>query len=114
MIGLIENAKFLTQASWRSPITSGQPGAGEHFDLLAVVKRIPPEDQKASFAPPGAAIPSLAPAVPAAAPPVAAAEPNAAAPAPPQTAIRPPPAGPPGFREPEVVDAGALLGRPKK
>src|SRR5438105_7821815 len=45
MIGLIESAKFLTQASWRSPLTTGAPGSGERFDLVATVKPIPPSEQ---------------------------------------------------------------------
>jgi general secretion pathway protein L len=62
MIGLIENARYLQQASWKSPIVSGPVGAGERFHIAAQVKSVAADAQAAAPTAPTAATAPAAPA----------------------------------------------------
>jgi general secretion pathway protein L len=99
MIGLLEGSKFLTQAAWKSPLVTGQPGVGERFHLAALVKPIAAaERQPISAAPSGA--PVTAPAAPSVAAPAAAVPAHAPA-SPAAPAAKPAPAtsgGPEGAK----------------
>lgn len=66
MIGLIESSKYLQQASWKSPLTTGQPGSGERYHLAAQVKAVPSGQHGA--APVATASAPAVPAAPAPAP----------------------------------------------
>jgi general secretion pathway protein L len=102
MIGLLEGSKYLTQAAWKSPLVTGQPGVGERFHLAAFVKPISALERQLASPPPGAAAAPV-PAAQSASPPPSAAG-SATAPASPATppgnaVAKPAPAVPPGGLE---------------